>query len=225
MARGLKIAFYNLAGETFEAVSKYNLLVIPMFVLMVNIAGVSGMSNDLFSAAYRWMGHLRGGLNSATIAACAGFAALSGSSLASAVTMGRVALPEMKKYQYADSLATVSVAASGTLGFMIPPSGGMITYAVLTEQSIGHLCWRILHLCCGSMALLCELASLQTGDPRDDERHRYGFHDHHRRLCVHSVHVADRTARATGHHSDLAADRGNCCAVYDHHDDDHSRPW
>ena len=138
-ARGWKVAYSNLAGETFEAASNFNLLVIPMFVLMGNLAGVSGMSNDLFTAANRWMGHLRGGLASATIAACAGFAALSGSSLASAVTMGRVALPEMKRYNYADSLATGSVAAGGTLGFLIPPSGGMIIYAVLTEQSIGRL--------------------------------------------------------------------------------------
>ena len=138
-ARGWRIAYSNLAGETFEAASNFNLLVIPMFVLMGNLAGVSGMSNDLFTAAYRWMGHLRGGLASATIAACAGFAALSGSSLASAVTMGRVALPQMKRYKYADSLATGSVAAGGTLGFLIPPSGGMIIYAVLTEQSIGRL--------------------------------------------------------------------------------------
>lgn len=138
-ARGWKIAFSNLSGETFEAASNFNLLVIPMFVLMGNLAGVSGMSRDLFVAAYRWMGHLKGGLASATIAACAGFAALSGSSLASAVTMGRVALPEMKKYKYADGLATGSVAAGGTLGFLIPPSGGMIISAVLTEQSIGRL--------------------------------------------------------------------------------------
>ena len=138
-ARGLKIAYSNLSGEAFEAASNYNLLVIPMFVLMGNLAGVSGMSNDLFTAAYRWMGHLRGGLATATIAACAGFAALSGSSLASAVTMGRVALPEMKRYKYADSLSTGSVAAGGTLGFLIPPSAGMIIYAVLTEQSIGRL--------------------------------------------------------------------------------------
>ena len=138
-ARGLTIAYSNLAGETFEAASNFNLLVIPMFVLMGTLAGVSGMSNDLFTAAYRWMGHMRGGLASATIAACAGFAALSGSSLASAVTMGRVALPEMKRYRYSDSLATGSVAAGGTLGFLIPPSGGMIIYAVLTEQSIGRL--------------------------------------------------------------------------------------
>lgn len=138
-ARGIKTAMSNLSGETFEAASNYNLLVIPMFVLMGNLAGVSGMSADLFGAAYRWMGHLKGGLASATIAACAGFAALSGSSLAAAITMGRVALPEMKKFNYADSLATGSVAAGGTLGFLIPPSGGMIIYAVLTEQSIGRL--------------------------------------------------------------------------------------
>ncbi len=138
-SRALRIAYSNLAGETFEAASNFNLLVIPMFVLMGTLAGVSGMSNDLFTAAYRWMGHLKGGLASATIAACAGFAALSGSSLASAVTMGRVALPEMKRYNYSDSLATGSVAAGGTLGFLIPPSGGMIIYAVLTEQSIGRL--------------------------------------------------------------------------------------
>lgn len=138
-ARGVRIAYSNLSGETFEAASNFNLLVIPMFVLMGTLAGVSGMSNDLFTAAYRWMGHLRGGLASATIAACAGFAALSGSSLASAVTMGRVALPEMKRYNYSDGLATGAVAAGGTLGFLIPPSGGMIIYAVLTEQSIGRL--------------------------------------------------------------------------------------
>ena len=138
-ARGWKIAYSNVAGETFEAASNFNLLVIPMFVLMGSVAGASGMSRDLFTAAYRWMGHMRGGLASATIAACAGFAALSGSSLASAVTMGRVALPQMKRYKYSNPLATGSVAAGGTLGFLIPPSGGMIIYAVLTEQSIGRL--------------------------------------------------------------------------------------
>jgi tripartite ATP-independent transporter DctM subunit len=138
-ARGLRIAYSNLAGEAFQAASNYNLLVIPMFVLMGAFAGASGMSKDLFTAAYRWMGHRKGGLASATVVACAGFAALSGSSLASAVTMGRVALPEMKRYNYGDGLATGAVAAGGTLGFLIPPSAGMILYAVLTEQSIFRL--------------------------------------------------------------------------------------
>jgi len=138
-ARGFKTALSNLSGEAFEAASNFNLLVIPMFILMGNIAGASGMSKDLFTAAYRWIGHFKGGLASATISACAGFAALSGSSLASAVTMGRVALPEMKRFKYAPELSTGSVAAGGTLGFLIPPSGGMIIYAVLTDQSIGRL--------------------------------------------------------------------------------------
>lgn len=138
-ARGVKTAMSNLSGETFEAASNFNLLVIPMFILMGNLAGASGMSKDLFTAAYRWIGHFRGGLASATITACAGFAALSGSSLASAVTMGRVALPEMKRFSYAPELSTGSVAAGGTLGFLIPPSGGMIIYAILTDQSIGRL--------------------------------------------------------------------------------------
>jgi len=138
-ARGLKTSMSNLSGEAIEAASNFNLLVIPMFILMGNLAGVSGMSRDLFAAAYRWIGHYRGGLASATITACAGFAALSGSSLASAVTMGRVALPEMKRFKYAPELSTGSVAAGGTLGFLIPPSGGMIIYAILTDQSIGRL--------------------------------------------------------------------------------------
>ena len=137
--RGWKTAMSNLSGEAFEAASNFNLLVIPMFILMGNLAGASGMSRDLFTAAYRWIGHYKGGLASATITACAGFAALSGSSLASAVTMGRVALPEMKRFKYAPELSTGSVAAGGTLGFLIPPSGGMIIYAVLTDQSIGRL--------------------------------------------------------------------------------------
>ena len=138
-AQGWKTALSNLSGETFEAASNYNLLVIPLFILMGNLAGVSGMSNSLFGAAYAFLGHLRGGLASATIAGCAGFAALSGSSLAAAVTMGRVALPEMRRFRYDDALATGAVAAGGTLGFLIPPSGGMIIYAILTEQSIGQL--------------------------------------------------------------------------------------
>ncbi|TNF09501.1 MAG: TRAP transporter large permease [Gammaproteobacteria bacterium] len=129
----------SMSGEAMQVATEYNLIVIPLFILMGNLAGISGMSTDLFAAAYSWMGHRKGGLASATVAACAGFAALSGSSLASAVTMGRVALPEMKRFNYANSLSTGAVAAGGTLGFLIPPSGGMIIYAILTEQSIGRL--------------------------------------------------------------------------------------
>jgi tripartite ATP-independent transporter DctM subunit len=136
---GFDAACATLSGETYEVASYLELSVVPLFVFMGNLAGVSGMSRDLYNAAYVWAGHRRGGLAAATILGCAGFAALSGSSFASAVTMGRVALPEMKRYGYADSLATGCVAAGGTLGFLIPPSSGFVIYAVLTEQSIGRL--------------------------------------------------------------------------------------
>ena len=136
---GYPAALSALGTETFEISATLTLTVIPLFVLMGNLAGVSGMSRDLFNAAYCWVGHWRGGLASATIAGCAGFAALSGSSIASAITMGRVALPEMKRFKYDDSLATGAVAAGGTLGILIPPSTGLIIYAILTEQSIGRL--------------------------------------------------------------------------------------
>jgi len=136
---GWEAALSTLGGEAFEITTTGTLIVVPLFVLMGNLAGVSGMSRDLYEAAYAWVGHRRGGLASATIVGCAGFAAMSGSSIASAVTMGRVAIPEMKRYNYDDSLATGAVAAGGTLGILIPPSTGMIIFAILTEQSIGRL--------------------------------------------------------------------------------------
>lgn len=136
---GSQAALATLGSEPFVIASNFELLIIPMFVLMGNLASISGMSRDLYGAAYAWFGHLRGGLACATIAACAGFAALSGSSVASAITMGRVALPEMKRYKYSDRLATGSIAAGGTLGILIPPSTGFVIYAILTEESIGRL--------------------------------------------------------------------------------------
>lgn len=132
-------AMAMLGSEPFVIASNFELMIIPLFVLMGNLASISGMSRDLYGAAYAWLGHMRGGLASATIAACAGFAALSGSSVASAVTMGRVALPEMKRYNYDDRLATGCIAAGGTLGILIPPSTGFVIYAILTEESIGRL--------------------------------------------------------------------------------------
>jgi len=132
-------ALPTLGGESFGVSTIYSLTILPLFVLMGNLAGVSGMSRDLYTAAHAWFGHLRGGLASSTIVGCAGFSALSGSSLASAVTMGRVALPEMRRYKYNDSLATGAVAAGGTLGILIPPSAGFVIYAILTEESIGRL--------------------------------------------------------------------------------------
>ena len=133
-------ATLNLMGSIpFEIGYNYDLSVIALFVLMGNFALVSGMSRDLYDMARSLVGHWPGGLASATVVGCAGFAAVSGSSLASAVTMGRVSLPEMKRYGYHPRLATGCVAAGGTLGILIPPSTGFIIYALLTEESIGQL--------------------------------------------------------------------------------------
>lgn len=136
---GLQPTLALMGSVPFETAYNYDLSIIALFVLMGNFAMVSGMSRDLYDMARSLVGHWPGGLASATIVGCAGFAAVSGSSLASAVTMGRVALPEMKRYNYDDKLATGCVAAGGTLGILIPPSTGFIIYALLTEESIGQL--------------------------------------------------------------------------------------
>ena len=136
---GLDTTLALLGSVPFEIAYNYDLSIIALFVLMGNYAMVSGMSRDLYALARGWVGHWPGGLASATVVGCAGFAAVSGSSLASAVTMGRVALPEMERYHYSPRLATGCVAAGGTLGILIPPSTGFIIYALLTEESIGQL--------------------------------------------------------------------------------------
>ncbi len=128
-----------LARDIFATLSSYSLTVIPMFIFMGAIAFASGMSRRLYDAGYVIFGQRRGGLAIATIAACAGFAAMCGSTNATAAAMGRVALPEMKRYNYDDSLATGSVAAAGSLGILIPPSTIFIVYGILTGESIGKL--------------------------------------------------------------------------------------
>lgn len=123
----------------YTTMANYSLSVVPLFILMGEFAFRSGISRDLYSTTYRWLGNLRGGLAMATVGACAGFAAVSGSSLATAGAMGEVALPEMKRYKYDDRLATGCIAAGGSIGIMIPPSVVLIIYGILTEQSIGKL--------------------------------------------------------------------------------------
>ncbi len=122
-----------------EEGSSYTLSVIPLFVLMGQFAFISGISTDIYKTVYAWMGHFRGGLAIATVMACAGFAAVCGSSLATGATMGMVAIPEMNKYKYDPRLSTGCVAAGGTLGILIPPSIGFIIYGLLTQESIGKL--------------------------------------------------------------------------------------
>jgi tripartite ATP-independent transporter DctM subunit len=128
-----------LARDAFYSFSSYSLTVLPMFMLMGSLASASGMSQRLYDASYSLLGRLRGGLAIATVAACAAFAAISGSTNATAAAMGKVSLPQMKRYNYADSLATGCVAAAGTLGILIPPSTIFIIYGIMTEQSIGKL--------------------------------------------------------------------------------------
>ena len=128
-----------LAQDVYGALSNYPLSVIPMFILMGSFAFASGISQRLYSTSYTWVGHFRGGLTIATVLACSGFSAICGSSAATAATMGKIALPEMKKYGYDDVLATGTVASAGTLGILIPPSTVLIVYGILTEQSIGKL--------------------------------------------------------------------------------------
>ncbi len=132
-------AFSMVIADLYETFSSYSLSVIPLFVMMGQIALHAGISKRLFRTTYVWAGHLKGGLAMATVWACAGFGAICGSGPATAATMASVALPEMKRYNYADKLASGTVAAGGSLGMLIPPSVVFIVYALMTEQSIGSL--------------------------------------------------------------------------------------
>lgn len=137
--RDLKSAMSLMASESFTLASSAELVVVPLFILMGNVASVTGMSARLYDAAYAVIGRMKGGLASATVLGCAGFAALSGSSVASALTMGKVSMDQMDRYNYDNRLSTGVVAAGGTLGILIPPSTGFVIYAILTQQSIGRL--------------------------------------------------------------------------------------
>ena len=135
----LEASFSILGMVAFKTGTAYSLTVIPLFILMGQFANHSRMGMEIYETVYRWLGFLPGGLAMATTGACAGFAAISGSSLATAATMGMVALPEMKRFKYDDSLATGCIAAGGTLGILIPPSTVLIIYGILTEQPIATL--------------------------------------------------------------------------------------
>jgi tripartite ATP-independent transporter DctM subunit len=132
-------AFSMVATITMSSTLSYSLIVLPLFVLMGNLVAAAGISGDLFHAAQAFIGRRRGGLAMATIVACGGFAAMSGSSVATAATMGRVAIPSMRKFGYADSLSGASVAVGGTLGVLLPPSIIMVVYGVATQTHIGML--------------------------------------------------------------------------------------
>jgi tripartite ATP-independent transporter DctM subunit len=139
LTRGWDPALASTAQVVYETGFAYTLSVIPLFILMGNFVARAGLAHELFAAAYAFIGHFRGGLAHATVAACAGFGAICGSSIATAATMSKVAYPSMKKMGYSDSLSTGVMAAGGTLGIMIPPSTIMVIYGIITETNIGKL--------------------------------------------------------------------------------------
>ncbi|MBW1768559.1 MAG: TRAP transporter large permease [Deltaproteobacteria bacterium] len=139
MVVGFEAGLSILKTAPFAAIARYGFSVVPLFILMGSFCFHAGVSRDLYYTVNKWIGHFRGGLAMATVGACAGFAAVSGSSLATTATMGTVALPEMKKYKYSLELATGAIAAGGTLGILIPPSVVLVIYGILTEQSIAAL--------------------------------------------------------------------------------------
>ncbi|OSZ42268.1 C4-dicarboxylate ABC transporter permease [Alcaligenes faecalis] len=136
---GMEAALTMAAQTSYDTAMSYSFTVLPLFILMGNLVNASGLSKDLYKAAHAFIGHLRGGLAMATIVACGAFSALCGSSMATTAAMGRVAMPNMRKYNYDDRLATGSIAAGGTLGILIPPSVMMVVYGILTETDIGKL--------------------------------------------------------------------------------------
>lgn len=133
------MAFAQLKNQTYGTFSSYSLSIIPLFLLMGQFATLGGLSTAMFKAAEAWLGHRKGGVAMAAVGACAGFGAICGSSLATAATMGQVALPELKRYGYSPALSTGALAAGGTLGILIPPSVILVIYAILTEQNIAKL--------------------------------------------------------------------------------------
>lgn len=133
------IPFARLKSETFTTFSNYSLSIIPIFLLMGHLATLGGMSQALFRAAEAWLGHRKGGVAMAAVGSCAGFGAICGSSLATAATMSRVALPQLRAYGYSGGFSTATLAAGGTLGILIPPSVVLVIYAILTEQNIAKL--------------------------------------------------------------------------------------
>jgi tripartite ATP-independent transporter DctM subunit len=139
LTRGWVPAMASASQVVYETGFAYTLSVIPLFILMGNFVARAGLAHELFQAAYAFIGHLRGGLAHATVAACAGFGAICGSSIATAATMSKVAYPSMKRLGYSDSLSTGVMAAGGTLGIMIPPSTIMVIYGIVTETNIGKL--------------------------------------------------------------------------------------
>lgn len=137
--RGMDAALNMVSQIAFETGLSYSLSVVPLFILMGNFITTAGLSNQLYRAAHAFLGHFKGGLALSTVVSCGAFSAVCGSSMATAATMSKVAMPEMRRYKYADSLASGAIAAGGTLGILIPPSTILVVYGIMTETDIGKL--------------------------------------------------------------------------------------
>ena len=154
-----KASLSPAAGTVLDTLQTESLSVIPLFILMGMLVSRAGLASDLYRASNAFLGHRKGGLSMATIVACGGFSAICGSSLATAATMSKVAMPEMRKFGYTDQLATASIAAGGTLGILIPPSVILIIYGIMTEQSIDKL--FLAGIIPGMLGIFCYLAAVR----------------------------------------------------------------
>ena len=132
-------ALHIIVNIPFTLISSYDYAVIPLFIFMAALCNSTGLGRSLFRMAHAWLGRIPGGLSLATIGTCAVFGAASASSIATTATIGTVALPEMRRYNYDTGLAVGSIAAGGTLGIIIPPSGILMIYGILAQQDIGEL--------------------------------------------------------------------------------------
>lgn len=157
----------NAARLVIDTGQSYGLSVVPLFILMGLMVDRGGMAKELYRAAYAFLGHRRGGLAMSTIVACGMFSAICGSSLATAATMSKVSMPEMRRYKYNDSLATASIAAGGTLGILIPPSVILVIYGLITNASVGKL--FIAGILPGLLGVLFYLAAVMFVVSRDPD--------------------------------------------------------
>ena len=167
LERNFRASISQASKLIIDTSQDYGLSVVPLFILMGLFVNKGGISRELYQAANAFLGHLKGGLAMATIVACGGFAAISGSSLATAATMSKVAMPEMRRFNYADRLSTASIAAGGTLGILIPPSVILVIYGLLTETSIGKL--FIAGVIPGLLGILFYLAAVRWTVMRNPE--------------------------------------------------------
>ena len=165
--RGFRASISMVGRLVIDTTQNYGLSVVPLFILMGLFVSKGGLSRELYQASYAFLGHLRGGLAMATICACAGFSAICGSSLATAATMSKVAMPQMRQFGYSDRLSTASIAAGGTLGILIPPSVILVIYGLLTETSIGKL--FIAGIVPGLLGVVFYLLAVQWTVIRDPE--------------------------------------------------------